>query len=66
MIKAIFNYSGSEDMFPELFSRSGQEVTILRALTQEEADINDIGPMYKIQFKDGVVHEAFQDELIFI
>lgn len=39
------------------------KVTILRLLTSEEADLFDIGPMYKVQMADGSVEEAFYDEL---
>lgn len=63
MVKAIFTYSGSEDIYPELFARSGQEVEVLKAYTKKEIDIEDVGPMYQIKFQDGLVHDAFADEL---
>lgn len=36
---------------------------VKRALTAEEADISDVGKMYRIQFSDGRVADAFEDEL---
>lgn len=47
----------------ELVERSGQEVTILWPLTDKEVDIEDVGPMYKVQFKDGFRTDAFENEL---
>jgi len=42
---------------------SGQKVKVLRALTESEADLMDIGMMYKVQLPDGQVIDAFEDEL---
>lgn len=36
---------------------------VKRALTAEEADISEVGRMYRIQFSDGRVADAFEDEL---
>lgn len=43
--------------------RTGQRVEILRELTEAEADISDVGPMFHIRFEDGVETDAFEDEL---
>lgn len=65
MKKAFFTYHGAEDSYPELFARTNQIVEVIRPLTEKEADINDIGPMYEIKFSDGLIHDAFEDELDF-
>lgn len=48
----------------EWMKRDGQPCTVLRPLTEKEADIADVGPMYHIRFSDGVETDAFEDELI--
>lgn len=48
----------------QLNSRSGQMVEVLRELTEAEADVADVGPMYHIKFPDGLETDAFEDELI--
>jgi hypothetical protein len=53
--------SPGPDGYPE---RSGQPVTIVRALTAEEADLQDVGPMFRIRFADGLETDAFGDELL--
>lgn len=62
-MKAIFDNHGADTT---LDGRSGQVVTILRELTKDEADINDVGKMYKVKFSDGYITYAFDDELEFI
>lgn len=47
----------------ELNSRNGQKVTIIRKLTSDECDIEDVGNMYHIRFNDGYETDAFEDEL---
>lgn len=47
----------------DLISRSGSVCTIVRRLTDDEADFNETGPMYAIRFADGAVAHAFEDEL---
>lgn len=44
-------------------NRNGQSCTILRALTDTEANLTEVGPMYKVQFADGFIADAFEDEL---
>jgi hypothetical protein len=46
----------------EYRDRSGQGVAILRRL-DEEIDEDEVGPMYRIRFGDGVLADAFADEL---
>ena len=38
-------------------------VKIIRLLTPAEADLFEVGPMFKVQLKDGTVEDAFFDEL---
>lgn len=54
----MFNTTDSE-----LKKYNGTKVTVLRSLTNEECDIEDVGRMYKIRFDNGVEHDAFEDEL---
>lgn len=58
--KCIFDTRGGDT---DLNGRSGETVTVIRALTEEEADLEDVGPMYKIEFADGFSTDAFEDEL---
>ena len=58
--RCIFDTRGGDT---ELNDRSGETVTVIRALTEEEADLEDVGPMYKIEFSDGFRTDAFEDEL---
>ena len=46
-----------------LNARSGQTVTVLRPLTVDEADLYDVGPMFRVRFDDGTVEDVFDDEL---
>ena len=55
--KVLFTSSDSDSVFKR------EEVTILRLLTSEEADLFEVGPMYKVQIKNGDVVDAFYDEL---
>ncbi len=57
----IFNTHGG---YEELNDRSGSLVTVLRALTEKEVDIFNVGGVYKIKFLDGYITDAFEDELI--
>ena len=56
-----FIYSGESDKF--LFVHSGQHCTIERVLTQAEADIDDVGQMFRVKFRDGFIADVFADEL---
>lgn len=57
-MKKIFNTTDSE-----LKKYNGTEVEVIRALTEDEADIADVGNMYKVRFFDGYERDAFEDEL---
>ena len=59
--KAIFDTHGADS---ELNCRSGQEVEILRELTSDECDIEEVEKMYHVKFADGFETDAFEDELI--
>lgn len=60
-MKKIFDTHGGDS---ELNERSGQLVEVVRPLTEEEADLFDVGPMYRIRFPDGFETDAFEDELM--
>ena len=47
----------------DLLKFNGTEVYIIRPLTEAEADIADVGNMYKVRFVDGFVRDVFEDEL---
>lgn len=63
MKTAIFDTHGHDTTWNE---RSGQMVTVLRPLTEEDADLELVGPMYRIQFGDGTITDAFENELTYI
>lgn len=56
--KYIFNTTDTE-----LTKYNGKEVEIIRPLTEDEADIVDVGNMYKARFFDGYERDVFEDEL---
>lgn len=56
--KYIFNTMDSE-----LRIYNGTEVETIRALTDDEVDIFDVGNMYKVRFNDGMEKDVFEDEL---
>ena len=47
----------------DLAHRSGAEAVIERAITSQEADLDETGPMWRIRFDDEDSIDAFQDEL---
>lgn len=47
----------------ELSKYNGTEIEIIRPLTNEECDIEDVGVMYKVRFYDGYIRDVFEDEL---
>lgn len=69
IFEATFHYSGAkknlahEDLKRELIAHDGQKVRVLRPLSTEEADLFDVGPMYKVRFEDGYETDVFGDEL---
>lgn len=56
--KYIFNTTDTE-----LTKYNGAEVEIIRPLTEDEADIFDVGNMYKVRFANGYERDAFEDKL---
>ena len=58
--KVIFDTHGGDS---ELNNRSGEVVEVFRALTSDEADLDEVGPMYKVRFADGFETDVFEDEL---
>lgn len=59
----IFNSSSRIKGAPGYPERSGQRVEIIRSLTEEKADIAEVGPMYRVRFDDGTEADVFADEL---
>ena len=59
-MRVIFDTHGNDS---ELNCRSGQEVEIIKPLTETECDIAEVGNMYKVRFDDGTEVDAFEDEL---
>lgn len=59
-MKFVFDTHGGDS---GLNSRTGQKVVVLRELTEREADIADVGKMFRIRFEDGYETDAFADEL---
>ena len=57
---AIFDTHGGDS---KVNSRIGERVEVIRSLTEKEADLLDVGPMYRIKFQDGTETDAFEDEL---
>jgi len=58
-----FRYDGVTHMYGELQRHSGQKVTVLHRLREDEVWTKDVGQMFKIQFDDGYMHHAFHNEL---
>lgn len=48
----------------DLLKHNGKTFTILREITGEEADLFDVGKMYKIQLSSGEIVRAFEDEIM--
>ena len=63
MTLATFDTHGQDTQLNE---RSGQIVTVIRPLTPKEADLFDVGAMYKVRFEDGLIIDAFEDELTIV
>jgi hypothetical protein len=58
--KAVFSSTHSD---AKKNGKRNVEVEIVRPLTDQEADLGEVGPMFKIRFADGHVEDAFVDEL---
>ena len=59
-MRSMFTTHGADSA---LNSRSGQQVEVIRPLTDEECDKLETGPMFRIRFDDGVEVDAFGDEV---
>lgn len=60
MEKMIFDTHGGDS---NLNDRTGQTVEVISTLTAREADIDDVGTMYRVRFDDGFETDVFADEL---
>lgn len=56
--KYIFN-----SVDTELQKYNGKKVSVIRSLTKEEYDVEDVDYMYKVKFPDGYEQDVFEDEL---
>lgn len=54
----IFNTTQSD-----LIKYNGFNCSILRKLSEDECDIEEVGNMYRIRLNNGVELDAFEDEL---
>lgn len=64
--EATFRSQSATDGPPGYRERSGQRVTVLGRVEADadvDADDEDVAPIYRIRFGDGVETEAFGDEL---
>jgi hypothetical protein len=59
----IFNSSSRIKGAPGYPERSGERVEIIRPLSETEADLAEVGPMYRVRFADGMEADVFADEL---
>lgn len=48
----------------DLKEHNGKTGTIIRELTEDEADLHDVGMMYKFKLSTGEVINVFEDEII--
>lgn len=53
-----------ETVAGNLMQYNGQDFEILRELTEDEADVDEVGRMFKIKFQDGFITDAFEDEVL--
>lgn len=61
-MRVRFDYPTDFVTLPEYTAHAGQIVSVVRMLTEEEADI-EVGPMWEIRADDGWTGHAFDDEL---
>ena len=62
--KLLFNSTARGPGYPGYPERSGQMVEVIRRLGAGEAMSEEVGPMYRVRFADGVEADAFGDELV--
>jgi hypothetical protein len=48
----------------DLAQHNGKSFTVIRELTEKEADLREVGMMYKIKVSSGEEIDAFEDEII--
>lgn len=65
MKKAIFHTENGTG-YEELDAHNNEVVDVIRPLTESEADIADVGIMYRCKTKDGLTFDAFSDEITFL
>lgn len=64
MTTKIFQSSSMTKGHPGYPERSGQDVTVLRPLGEDEYYGVEVEAMYRIRFADGVETDAFESELV--
>ena len=47
----------------DLKQHNGKTFTVIRELTEQEADLHEVGKMYKIKLSTGEEIDAFEDEI---
>lgn len=63
-IDSTYFAKGFKTTQSDLLKHNGKPFTVLRMLTEEEADFEDVGRMYKIQLSSGEILDAFEDEVV--
>jgi hypothetical protein len=64
--KAVFDYPKEFITLPEYTAHAGQAVTVVRPLTEQEADQGpDLEAMFLIRASDGWEGHTFESELVF-
>lgn len=63
-IDSTYFLEGFKTTQSDLLKHNGKSFTVLRMLTKEEADLEDVGRMYKIQLSSGEILDAFEDEIV--
>jgi hypothetical protein len=61
--RLIFQSTAQTKGQPGYPERSGQLVEVLGELKPPAIDPDEVGPMYRIRFSDGVETDVFEDEL---
>lgn len=64
--KAFFTYKcleSEESCDAELWHHSKQCVKIIRKLSKDTYDEDEVGFMYNVKFDDGLKYDVFEDEL---
>lgn len=56
--RMVFNTTESD-----LVKYNGTVVEVIRPLTEEECDVEEVGLMYRVRFYDGYERDTFEDEL---